>query len=47
MVVWGLAKQLCVSIAFMALFAMLMANVNKGTELSRAVTVAPSISLLA
>jgi len=35
MVVCGLAKQLFVSIAFMALFAMLTMNVHKGTELSR------------
>jgi len=34
MVVCGLAKQLFVLIAFMALFAMLTVNVNKGTELS-------------
>lgn len=38
MVVCGLAKQLFVSIAFMALFAMLTMNVHEGTELSRHIT---------
>jgi len=35
MVVCGLAKQLFVLIAFMALFAILMVFADKGTELSR------------